>query len=145
MCDHHTFRFGEDKAYEDQLVSALEASPEHPLSQPEAPRQPGVYVLFRSSVPVYVGKAKDLRSRLNDYLKRAANRKRIDVQEVTCRFLTIKRTWEVLRAKAALIRHYSPECNGIPGFSMHVAGRGRPGMPGYVNEWDRRFPPLKPR
>ena len=115
MCDHHTFRFDEDKAYEDQLDSALQASPEHPLSQPEAPRQPGVYVLFRSSVPVYVGKAKDLRSRLHDYLKRAANRTGINVQEVTCRFLTIERTWEVLRAKAALIRRYVPEWNGPRG------------------------------
>ncbi len=141
MCDHHTFAFDEDKAYEDQVVSALEASPKHPLAQPEAPRQPGVYVLFRSSVPVYVGKGKDLRSRLKSYLRRASNRKRIDEQEMTCRFLTIERGWEVLRAEAALIRRYNPEWNGTPGFSMHVAGRGRPGMPGYANEWDRRFPP----
>lgn len=109
MGDRYTFRFDEDKAYEDQLVSVLEASPEYPLSAPEAPRQPGVYVLFRSSVPVYVGKAKDLRSRLNDYLKRAASRKGINVQEVTCRFLTIERPWQVLRAKAALRRRYKPE------------------------------------
>jgi hypothetical protein len=52
--------------------------------------------------------------------------------------------WEVARAEDALIRHYNPEWNGIPGFSMHVPGRGRPGMPGYVNEWDRRFPPRRP-
>jgi hypothetical protein len=37
MCEHHPFRFDEDKAYEDQLVSVLEASPEHPLSAPEVP------------------------------------------------------------------------------------------------------------
>lgn len=145
MCDHHTFQFDEDKAYEDLLVSVLEASPEHPLSAPEAPRQPGVYVLFRGSVPVYVGKAKDLRSRLNDRLKKTVNRKGINVQEITCRFLAIERKWEVLRAEAALSRRYKPERNGIPGFSMHVPGRGRPGMPGYVNEWDGRFPPRKPR
>ena len=109
MCDHHTFQFDEDKAYEDQLVALLEASPEHPLSAPEAPRQPGVYVLFRSSVPAYVGRAKDLRSRLNDHLRKAENRKRISVREVTCRFLTIDRMWEILRAKAALMRRYNPE------------------------------------
>jgi len=109
MHEHHTFRFDEDKAYEDQLVSILEASPEHPLSAPAAPRQPGVYVLFRSNVPVYVGKAKDLRSRLNYHLKKIANRKGIDVQEVTCRFLAIERMWEVLRAKAALRRRYNPK------------------------------------
>ena len=107
MSDHYTFRFDEDKAYEDQLVSVLEATPEQPLSAPEAPRQPGVYVLFRSSVPVYVGKAKNLRSRLNDRLRKTAARKGINVQEVTCRFVTIERMWEVLRAKAALRRRYT--------------------------------------
>jgi hypothetical protein len=69
MCEHHPFRFDEDKAYEDQLVSTLEASPEHPLSAPEAPHQPGVVVLFHASLPIYIGKARDLRSRLNDQLK----------------------------------------------------------------------------
>ena len=109
MRNHHTFRFDEDKAYEDQLVSLLEARPERPLSAPEAPRQPGVYVLFRTTVPVYVGKAKDLRSRLNDCLRKTATRKEINVQEITCRFVTIERMWEVLRARAALRRRYNLE------------------------------------
>ena len=109
MSEQHIFRFDEDKAYEDQLVSVLEASPEHPISAPEAPRQPGVFVLFRGGVPIHVGKAKDLRSRLNDHLKRAVNRKGINVQEVSCRFLTIERMWEVLRAKAALSRRFNPK------------------------------------
>jgi excinuclease ABC subunit C len=109
MSGHYTFRFDEDKAYEDQLISVLEVRPEHPLSAPEAPRQPGVYVLFRSNVPIYVGKAKDLRSRLNDRLRKTATRKGINVQEVTCRFVTIERRWEILRAKAALRRRYNLE------------------------------------
>lgn len=109
MGDHYTFQFDEDKAYEDQLVSVLEVRPERPLSAPEAPRQPGVYVLFRRGVPLYVGKAKDLRSRLNDRLRKTATRKGIDVQEITCRFVTIERMWEVLRAKAVLSQRYKPE------------------------------------
>ena len=35
MCDRHAFQFDVDKAYQDQLVAALEASPEHPLSRPK--------------------------------------------------------------------------------------------------------------
>jgi hypothetical protein len=143
MCEHHAFHFDVDKAYEDQVVSALKASPEHPLSAPEAPLQPGVYVIFRRRVPVYVGQAQKLRSRLRDHYKKIENRRGITVDEVSCRFLTIKKMWEVARAEDALIRRYNPQWNGIPGFSMHVPGGGRPGMPGYVNEWDRRFPPLK--
>ena len=142
MCDLHAFQFDVDKAYEDQLVAALEASPEHLLSTPEARRQPGVYVLFRSDLPVYVGQARELRSRLREHLRKVEMRRGIRVDEVTCRFLTIDRMWEVARAEDALIRRYNPEWNGIPGFSMHVPGRGRPGMPGCVNEWDRRFPPF---
>ncbi len=141
MCDRHTFQFDVDKAYEDQLISVLEASPEHPLSSPEAPHQPGIYVLFRGGLPVYVGQARQLRGRLNDHLKKIENRKSISPKEVTCRFLMLERLWEVARAEDALIRRYKPEWNGIPGFSMHIPGRGRPGMPGYINDWDRRFPP----
>jgi hypothetical protein len=144
MCDRHACQFDVDKANKDQLVSALEASPEHPLSPPEARRQPGVYVLFNSGLPLYIGQARELRSRLRDHLRRVEMRRGITVDEVTCRFLTIDRMWEVARAEDALIRRYNPEWNGIPGFSMHVPGRGRSGMPGYVNEWDRRFPPLGP-
>jgi Eco29kI-like restriction endonuclease len=143
MCDRHTFQFDVDKAYQDQLVSALEASPEHPLSAPEAFRQPGVYVLFRSGVPVYVGQARELRSRLRDHLKKVENRQGITVDEVTCRFLTLERMWEVARAEDTLNRHYNPDWNGIPGFSMHVPGIGCPGRLGYINEWDRRFPTLR--
>lgn len=143
MCNRHTFLFDVDRAYEDQLVSVLEASPEHPLSAPEAPSSPGVYVLLCKRVPVYVGQARSLRSRLNDHLKKIENRNGIKLPEITCRFLIIEKMWEVARAEDALIHRYNPEWNGIPGFSMHVPGRGRPGMPGYVNEWDKRFPPQK--
>ena len=66
-----------------------------------------------------------------------------DNSEITCRFLVIERMWEVARAEDVLIKHYDPEWNGIPGFSMHVPGSGRPGKAGYVNEWDRRFPPTR--
>jgi hypothetical protein len=106
MRDDQDFRFDEDKAYEDQLVSVLEGRPEHPLSASDAPREPGVFVLFRAGVPIYTGKAKDLRSRLTNQSKKIASRKGSNVQEVTCRFLAIERRWEVLRAKAALTHRY---------------------------------------
>ena len=53
MRNHRTFRFDEDKAYEDQLVSVLEASSEHPLPSSEAPRQPGVIMFFFAVVCLY--------------------------------------------------------------------------------------------
>jgi hypothetical protein len=42
----------------------------------------------------------------------------------------------VARAEDTLIQYYNPDWNGIPGFSLHVPGIGRPERPGYVNEWD---------
>lgn len=147
MCDKHEFRFDVDKAYADQLASALDASPEHTLSDPQAPRSSGIYVLYRASqkAPVYVGQAVGpggLAGRLRDHLRKVENRKGILLTEMTCRFLLVHQKWEVARAEDALIRRYDPPWNGIPGFSMHVPGRGRPGMPQYRNEWDRKFPPL---
>lgn len=59
MCDQHEFQFDVDKAFAEQLTSALEASPKHALSDPQAPRGSGIYALYRSSQkdPVYVGQA----------------------------------------------------------------------------------------
>ena len=139
MCDRHNFEFDVDKAYEDQLVSAIEGSPAHPLQEPQAPPKSGVYVLYWAGSPVYVGQARNILTRLRDHLKKIGYREGISAEQVTCRFLLMARLWEVARAEDALIRRYNPEWNGIPGFSMHVPGRGRPGMPGYTNEWDRGF------
>ena len=140
MCDKHIFAFDIDKAYEDQLISVLGTSPEHPIQEPEAPRTLGVYVLYRDTTPVYVGQARGLRNRLRDHLRKIQGRNGISAEQVTCRFLIIARVWEVARAEEVLMSRFEPEWNGIPGFSMHAPGQGRPGMPDYVNQWDRMFP-----
>ncbi len=145
MCDQHVFVFDVDKAYADQVVEALESSPRHPISNPEAPRDVGVYALYRGEAakPVYVGVATGqggLASRLRDHFNKVSGRIGIMAEEITCRFLVIRQTWEAARAENAIIERYRPEWNGIPGFSMHVPGSGRPGKAGYVNEWDKKFP-----
>ena len=142
MCGLRDFSFDVDQAYEDQLVAVLEESPRHPLATPEAPRTFGVYVIYWIDDLVYVGQARILRDRMRDHFRKIVGRDGIDPQEVTCRHLTIARLWEVSRAEEVLISRFEPEWNGMSGFSMHAPGRGRPGMPGYVNEWDRRFPPV---
>jgi len=147
MCDQHDFQFDVDQAYEQQLLSVLESSPMHPLQDPDASPLPGVYALYRGAqeAPVYIGEAlsaSGIRGRLREHRRKIEGRQGISIGEMKCRYLTIERSWEVARAESVLIENYRPEWNGIPGFSMHVAGRGRPGMPGYVNEWDRKFPVL---
>ena len=142
MCEHHNFIFDVDRAYEDQLTAVLEASPTHPIELPDAPQIFGVYVLYWDEVMVYVGQARNLRNRLRDHLRKIQGRQGINASDVTCKYLTIARLWEVARAEAVLIARFNPEWNGIPGFSSHAPGSGRPGRPGYVNQWDQRFPPI---
>ena len=142
MCEHHNFIFDVDRAYEDQLTSVLESSPTHPIELPDAPQIFGVYVLYWDEVTVYVGQAQNLRNRLRDHLRKIQGRQGINASDVTCKYLTIARLWEVARAEAVLIARFNPEWNGIPGFSSHAPGSGRPGRPGYVNQWDQRFPPI---
>jgi hypothetical protein len=149
MCDLHQFQFDVDQGYANQLIAVLEASPHHPLTAPEAPRQIGVYALYNMNdrVPLYVGQAlgkTGIRGRLTDHLRKVQGRRGLNEANIVCRFLTIERAWETARAEDALIRHYDPDWNRLRGFGKHVEGGGRPGMPGRdVNEWDRRFPPLR--
>jgi hypothetical protein len=148
MCDQHSFEFDVDKAYADQLVEVLETSPLHPLQEPEAPKAIGVYALYRSGevTPVYIGQAlnklEGIRGRLRDHLNKIRGRRGISMAEMTCRYLTISREWEIARAEDALIARYNPPWNKIRGFGPHDPGKGRPGMPGYVSPWDQLFPPL---
>ena len=99
MCDQHDFVFDVDRAYEDQLATVLSDSPEHPIRATEAPTNNGVYVIYRSGLPVYVGQARNLRNRLRDHLRKIENRIGIDPEEVSCRFLTIPRLWEIARER----------------------------------------------
>jgi hypothetical protein len=142
VCENHDFTFDVDRAYEDQLAAVLEASLAHPISVPDAPQTFGVYALYWMGVSVYVGQARNLRNRLRDHLRKIQGRRGIDTEDVACKYLTFARLWEVARAEEVLITRFEPEWNGIPGFSMHAPGRGRPGMPNYVNQWDQRFPVL---
>ena len=120
MCENHDFTFDVDRAYEDQLTAVLEFSPIHPIDAPDAPQTFGVYVLYWDSVPVYVGQARNLRNRLRDHLRKIQGWHAIEVGDVSCKYLTIARLWEVARAEDVLIARFAPEWNGVPGFSAHT-------------------------
>ena len=118
MCDAHEFVFDVDSAFADQLVAKMEASPEHPLTAPEAPRKFGVYVLYQHQNPVYVGQAVGsggIASRLRDHSKKVQSRRVVSLDDMSYRFLVIARKWEVIRARDALIRRFSPEWSGMAG------------------------------
>ena len=142
MCENHRFVFEFDKAYTDQIIKRLIASPRHHLDADVAPAEKGVYVLYRKGKIVYAGKALQttLRRRLNEHMKKIAARRNIDLGEMTCRFLIIDSDWFVRAGEHALIESYDPEWN-TTGFGSHVPGRGRPGIK--KSKWDTEFPPRR--
>ena len=93
MCDKHQFIFEFDKAYNHQLIEKFEASPEHPLTPDVAPPARGVYALYHRGTLVYAGKALNttLARRLGEHYRKTDSRQNIDVSEMSCRFLTIRR------------------------------------------------------
>ena len=140
MCDRHQFTFEFDKAYNAQLIEKFKASPEHPLAEDVAQPSKGVYALYWRGRVVYAGKAMEgttLRRRLAEHCRKIAGRQNIDVNEVSCRFLTIDSDWFVRAAEDALIASYEPVCQKS-GFGSHVPGRGRPGT--RPSRWDVEFP-----
>ena len=109
MCDRHAFHFDVDKAFADQLVSVLEASPN--IRSPRLRRRDSMVSMFffRKKFASVCQQLQELRSRLRDHLKKIENRGGISPAEVSCRFLAIDRMWEVARAEDALISHYKPK------------------------------------
>ncbi len=139
MCDKHQFFFEFDKAFTQQLIEKIEASPAHALSNDVAPPLKGVYALYWKRKIVYAGKALDttLKRRLGEHARKIAGRRNIELNQVTCRFLIIDSNWFVRAGEHALIESYEPKWN-LSGFGSHVPGRGRPGIK--VSRWDQDFP-----
>jgi len=140
VCDKHEFFFEFDKAFNHQLIEKFEASPEHPLTADVAPRQNGVYALYRGGQIVYAGKAlanTTLAGRLRDHYRKIMGRTGIVIAEVTCRFLIIEGDWFVRAAEDALIQNYKPAWQGS-GFGRHVPGIGRPGK--HPSRWETEYP-----
>ena len=139
MCEQHKFVFEFDKAYNHQLIEKFEASPAHPLSEDVAPAKIWVYALYWNGGLVYAGKAlkTTLKHRLAEHARKIGSRQRIELEEVTCRFLEIDGSWFVRAAEDALITHYSPAWN-LSGFGRHDPGSGRPGI--RPSKWDQDFP-----
>lgn len=134
------FTFNFTKAVQDQFAAQIEAQPERALSDPQAPREPGVYVLYRNSKVVYVGSAvgpAKLHNRLRDHANRIRKAQNISLKEMTCRFMTVDEDWMAIAAEWLMIGLYKPEWNRS-GFGGHEPGGGRPGT--RPRRWDADFP-----
>ncbi len=111
------------------------------------PRESGVYALYYRDTLVYVGKAskettrsgRTLRARLGEHVTKIMSRQNIDLDEMSCRYLTFSSEWWVFAAEYALIVHYAPTWN-YSGFGSKTPGAGRPGT-NLVSRWNELFPP----
>jgi hypothetical protein len=109
--DPHEFVFELDLAIQQQVLAKLDRSPVVPLRKDVGPAESGVYALYWKGELVYVGKAsqattkskRTLRPRLNEHVARISGRTNISLEEMTCRYLTIKSDWFVWAAENALI------------------------------------------
>lgn len=104
------------------MVIAKESSEDKAITPPrpikDIPRRPGVY-LFKASGErvIYVGKAKDLRSRIGSYFRASADldpRKQTMVRTVRdMSFIVTDTELEALALEANLIKQYRPKYNVI--------------------------------
>jgi hypothetical protein len=119
-------------ALAEQLVSAfteLEVATLTPEHIAQVPKEQGVYHLYRNGTLVYVGKADDLRGRLDDHRYKISGRRNIEVSEISFNCLTVHKNWTALAPETSLIAHYKAqagvcEWNGN-GFGIHDPGRNR--------------------
>jgi hypothetical protein len=142
----HEFVFELDLAIQQQVLGKLDRSPLVPLCKNVGPAESGIYALYWKGELVYVGKASQattkskqtLRARLNEHVAKISGRANISLEEMTCRYLTIKSDWFVWAAENALITYFAPQWQHS-GFGSKVPGAGRPGTH-RVSEWNKLFP-----
>ncbi len=131
-----------EKAYSEQLLKRLADRPKRPLQAHQAVDSPGVYILLREDVEVYVGKAdNDLAGRLSRHAANISARENISLDEMSCRYIYFLEHGLVKLAEPLLIEHFKKlgraEWNS-KGFGSNDPGRKRDkGKPSW---FDEQFP-----
>ncbi len=109
------------------------------------PKGQGLYKLYHGDSLVYVGKAGQLRRRLEEHRFKISGRRNIEVSEMGFKCLFIHRNWTALAPEDSLIRHYREagegECawNGN-GFGPHDPGRDRETTDKRPDRFDSQYP-----
>ena len=117
-----------------EVVRKLKATPVHALTLDVAPVKDGVYVLYWKDKPAYGGKASGieaLRGRLNEHCHKIENRKGIDIEDVSCRFLFISERSLIPVAEDIVIKHCDGEWQGTGFGGKHRDEKSR---------WNLLFP-----
>ena len=77
-----------------------------------APQIPGVYIFYKNSLPLYIGKASNLKSRLQSYLKITDIKNKIlDKEANKLKLIKLRSPVEALITEANLIKTLKPQYN----------------------------------
>lgn len=78
---------------------------------PVLPTTPGVYIFRRGGVPIYIGKANNLRSRVGQHFKAGGKSGKFTKLAETLEFITARNEVEALVLEANLIKQHRPHYN----------------------------------
>ena len=79
---------------------------------PVLPTTPGVYIFRgKTNVPIYIGKANNLRSRVGQHFKAGGKSGRFTSEAVSLEFITARNEVEALVLEANLIKQHRPHYN----------------------------------
>lgn len=87
--------------------------------------------------PIYVGQARELRTRLSEHARSIDQSQNLDLQDFNCRWLVLEPVWIGL-TEQILIDEYRPVWNAIRGFGNHDQGSSRRTQK--RSQWDTLHP-----
>ncbi len=87
--------------------------------------------------PIYVGQARELRTRLSEHARSIEQSQNLDLQDFDCRWLVLEPVWIGL-TEQILIDEYRPVWNAIRGFGNHDQGSSRRTQK--RSQWDTLHP-----
>ncbi len=86
-----------------------------------------------ADTPIYVGQARNLRSRLGEHTRSIEQAENLDIDDFDCRWLVLAPVWINL-TEQILIDEYNPVWNAIRGFGNHDQGTTRRAQ--MRSQWD---------
>jgi len=145
------FDFDLPGAVTEQLEKRLQAMAASPLTeealqdlgrfQAQHKLRQGVYQILLDTEIVYVGKATDVRERLEQHYWKLRGRQKIKMESVTFRCLVLHTNWSTSAHEDLLVAHYNAKgqskWNGS-GFGPKEVGKGRDETE--PNWFDRQYP-----
>ena len=90
-----------------------------------------------ADTPIYVGQARDLRTRLAQHARSIEQAENLDLRDFDCRWLVLAPVWIGL-TEQILIDEYRPVWNAIRGFGNHDQGTTRRAQK--RSQWDTLHP-----